>query len=186
MVSARTIEYAPRKAQPILVAFPRYAGEFEPFIFVNGGYGLSIAVRPKAFPHWRVRAGGYAVHVPAWMVDIKPANHDWEVWIRGWTASAEWFPGEGRGGFFVGAGLGYSRNAYTPPSRNGRTWIAHMSAIPVVGYQYFPMAVSNLYLQASAYANVHLLTDGVTRVNEERYHEDLVLPFATLHVGVEF
>ncbi len=180
------MEYAPRTAQPILVSFPRYAGEFEPFLFANGGYGLTLAFRPRATPHWRLRAGGYANHVPGWIVDMKGANQDWDVWLRGWTASAEWFPSNNRGGFFVGAGVGYSRNEYTPPSNNGHTWIAHMVVIPVAGYQYFPLAASNLYFQGSMLANVHVLTDGITQVNEERYDEDVIVPSAAFHVGVEF
>lgn len=180
------IEYAPRRRQPILVSWPRYAGEFEPFIFANGGYGLSLCWRPKSAPHWRLRGGGTAFHMPSWMVDMKSANRGWDVWIRGFTASAEWFPSNSRGGAFAGAGIGYSRNAYTPPSENGRTWLAHLVAVPVAGYQYFPLVESNLYLQLSVLANVYLLTDGVTTVNEEHYDEDPVVPSATFHIGIEF
>jgi len=167
--------------------------EVDPTFFFLHGFLTQVAVKPgtEGFAaHLRIAAGFVTWEHPQFLIDMNEDNEGWSVNIPwGVATDLTYLFGDRQRGFLAGVVVLLRREEYSPPSGVGETAIRNLSAIPYIGYQWFPFDggwARGLYLMPRLGAFVLIHTSDEAVVGGEEFEQSAVLPAAAVHVGYSF
>jgi len=170
-------------AVPALAETPTFMVETDPSTFALGGFAAHLRLQPKDFPV-ALGVGVYALDLPAFLVDLNPANRGWKSRIElGAAAFGDYyFSGQPRG-LFAGVELAAMEYRYTD-AQGGAARATNLLVMPRVGYLWRPFEKLGLYLLPWAGLGLTGQVLGSAAVDaDSQYAVSPLVPFGALHVG---
>ncbi|MFT3835602.1 MAG: hypothetical protein QM723_01220 [Myxococcaceae bacterium] len=175
--------------QPEPKPLVRLSVEVDPLDYtLYKGWGVFVAARVAALPHWRFRIGGGAASMPSFIVDTTPENKGWSFRLDPVITFAAhytvWNFHNERGGLFVGPVVGWMQGVFGAPS-GGTATINTAFIGGDVGFRWYPF--SKLGLVISPHFGF-IATPGAKTptVNGQSYKVPPISPQPQLLIGYEF
>ena len=162
--------------------------EFDPITTPLGARNLLVYLEPPALPHASFGAVAFASDFPGWVDDLmgyRNRGEGFDLRVRPSPGVvADWYLGEDRAGWHVGAFAFYWR--YEAARGGDVARFQNLIAMPRVGYRWFPFDRLPVYLDPFVGAMFEARAGGESDLDGSRVRPSPVLPFATIHLGLHF